>query len=96
VASTTVAPCSMVAMRMSCPRQSMNKTCANELHSVTAPRSLAWQVVLCVRVMRAIVSRSRTNLGFAFVNLGADCEKGGTTYCSALYPEGGRVHRRGK
>jgi len=62
---------------------------ADELHPVTAPGSLAWRVVLLVRAMRAVVSRSRTSLAFAFVNLGADCERGGTAYCGALYPEGG-------
>jgi hypothetical protein len=71
---------------------------ADELHPVSAPGSLAWRVVLLVRAMRAVVSRSRTRLVFAFVNLGVDRQWGGIAYCGALYPEGGGrgAHRRGE
>ena len=67
---------------------------ADELHPVTAPGSLAWRVVLLVRAMRAVVSRPRTSLVFAFVNLeqivSARRSAGRVrVLCDALYPEGG-------
>jgi hypothetical protein len=66
---------------------------ADELHPVSAPGSLAWRVVLLVRAVRAVVSRPRTGLVFAFVDL--EQVVNGNAYCVALYPECGG-HRRGE